>query len=380
MAAWLPQLLLAALVLLMAWPVVLYPLFLKLFPPARPTQPPFGGDPGGLPDVALIICALNEAGVMEQKIGNALELAYPAGRLHVVVVNDGSTDATGAIADRFAPRIEVIHRAERRGKVSNLNDVIAARTEPIVALSDANVLYHRDALLHLVSCFTDTAVGAASGRVELVETTDALKGGEGSYYSLEWFLQDAASRLHSMCGADGAMYALRRELFTPCPADTIIEDFVLPMAIVRRGYRVVFTPHARAFECGVQSLREEYRRKVRIAAGAAQCLLRGNGIPWGGPAAMWFIWTSHKLLRWLSPAVALGAVVIAATKPTLLLPILVLGGTGLLVCTALLRLAGLRGKFFDVPFYYLFNQVAVLHGLLRGLTGTQAVMWKKESR
>src|SRR5262249_6483013 len=157
----------------------------------------------------------------------------------------------------------------------------------------------------LIGRLEDPTVGCVSGKVILTETTDDLKQSEGNYYSMEWSLQERASQWYSMVGADGAMHAVRRVLFRPSPNDTLIEDRVMRVGGVGQGYRLVFEPKAVAWESGVTSIQEEFRRKTRIAAGAAQGLLRGNALPIGAPARFWFIFLSHKLLRWLSPFIGL---------------------------------------------------------------------------
>jgi len=366
--------------LLFAYPFVLYPLLLGWLAPRRKDEEP---DLQALtyPTVAFVICALNEEKIIRQKIENALAMEYPEGKLRIVLVSDGSADATAAIAREYAgPRLELVDRPQRRGKVANLNDVVMRLTEEVVAFSDANVIYEPDALLKLIARLQDSTVGCVSGKVILTGTTEDLRQSEASYYSLEWTLQERASRWYSMVGADGAMYALRRKLFRPCPNDTVIEDLVIPVTIARQGYRIVFEPKAVAWERGVTSIPEEYRRKTRIAAGAAQGLLRGNALPLGAPARFWFIFVSHKLLRWLSPLTGLLVLGLALAAPRYIQEI-VLGGFAALSLLALIRWAtGWSIVFLDAPFYFLFGQVAMLWGLIKGAAGKQSVMWAKLDR
>lgn len=370
-------LLLLALIALFIHPFVLYPLALRLVPARKRRQPA----PIEKPTVALVICALNEEKVIRQKLENSVALDYPADRLTICLVNDGSTDRTSAIAHEFDDRVAVIDRDKRRGKVANLNEVVAGLTQEIVVLSDANVIYKPDSIAKLVARFADPSVGCVSGKVVIGDTTEALRGGEENFYSLEWFLQEKASDIYSMCGCDGAMHAFRRRLFTACPTDTIIEDFVQSMQIVAKGYRTVYEPAAVAWERGPETLGEEYRRKVRIAAGAAQSLIRGNGVPANCPPDFWFVWASHKLLRWLSPVVGLAILLVAALTPGLFLSQLVLAGVAALVLLAGARWAtGWSHPLLNAPFYFLFGQVAVLVGLWRGVRGTQSVMWAKANR
>jgi poly-beta-1,6-N-acetyl-D-glucosamine synthase len=371
-----------AAVALFVYPFAVYPVILpviaarvrrKRSEPAPPSAE--------LPRLAMVICALNEQKVLGRKLENCLELDYPRERLRVIVVSDGSTDRTAPIAHAFESRgIEVIEQPRRRGKITNLNEVIPALDEDIVVLSDANVIYHRAALRKLAARFQDPTVGCVSGRVVLTNSTPSLDAPTTDYYSLEWRLQDHASALYSMPGADGAMYAFRRRLFTPCPNDTVIEDFVIPMSIVRQGRRVVFEGEALGWEEGVTSLEEEFRRRTRIAAGAAQGLRRGNAWPWGAPLRFWFVFVSHKLLRWLSPLVGIAVVAMSCWTGA---PFGRLVAFGFLAMTALalVRLVTRRtSRLLDAPFFFLFSQFAVAVGLVKGLVGAQPVLWAKANR
>lgn len=369
---------LALVALLFIYPFVLYPLLARLIPSRREIR-----DPDFTPSLAFVICALNEERVLRQKLENTFALDYPRDRLTVYLINDGSTDSTATIAQAFLPQgLVLINRPHRRGKVANLSDLIPSLPHDFVALSDANVIYDRSALRHLMARFADPQVGCVSGKVVLVETTAVLHQSEGQYYSIEWTLQQKAADLYSMCGADGAMYAFRRHLFQPLPPDTIIEDFVAPMLIVRQGYRAVFEPAALAFEQGPQSLLEEYRRKRRIAAGAAQSLLRGNGIPARhSPLRFWFIWISHKLLRWLSPVLGLLMLLLAILALPALLALLILAAAAAITLLAALRwISHRQHPLLNAPFYFLFAQIAMAAGLWRGFRGRQSVLWEKANR
>jgi len=384
------------LIALFVYPFVIYPVVLALWASkARRAGLPegHGGMPQeampqeatpqeAMPSVALVICALNEERIIRQKIENSLCLRYPPDQLKIVVISDGSTDRTVQIARRFRPAgVEVVVEPVRRGKIANLNRVIPARSEDIIVLSDANVLYHPDAVMRLVERFRDPSVGCVSGKVVLRETTPDLNGPTGQYYSLEWTLQEQSSTIYSMTGADGAMYALRRELFRPCPNDTLIEDFVIPMQVIRQGKRVVLEPAAIGWEKGVQSLREEFRRKVRIAAGAAQALVRGSAWPLHAPARFWFIFLSHKLLRWLSPLT--GMLVLAAAASSFQEPVsrMAMASIALITALAMLRwVTGWTQTVFSAPFYFLFGQAAMAVGLWKGVAGRQTVLWAKADR
>ena len=367
-------------VVIFAYPFVIYPAILLVLARGRRPEPiePVT-DP---PSVALVICALNEQKVIRQKVENSLALRYPNEKLRLVFISDGSTDDTADIIREYETAgVQLIEQRVRRGKIANLNETLAARQEEILILSDANVIYHPDALLHLAARFRDPSVGCVSGKVILTDTTQALGEPTETYYSLEWFLQEQSSAIYSMVGTDGAMYALRRELFRPCPNDTIIEDFVIAMEVIRLGRRVVFEPRALGWEQGPASLGEEFRRKVRIAAGSAQALFRGSAWPWHAPWRYWFIFVSHKLLRWLSPVI--GATVLAVAVLTVRQPISQVVLAGFLAMSGLALLHWITRwniTVLSAPFYFIFGQVAMALGLAKGVAGRQTVLWAKANR
>ncbi len=370
------------LLVLLTYPFIIYPALLAVLArycpyPRKATEP--GDEP---PTVAMAVCALNEQEVIRDKIENCLALTYRKDKLSLVFVSDGSEDKTAEIIRPYVSEgIELVERETRIGKPANLNRVLQDRTEDIFVLSDANVLYEPDALDRLVERFADPSVGAVSGRVFLTDTTQRLDQAEKHYYSLEWKLQSRAAEFYSMAGADGAMYAVRREMFRACPDDTLIDDFVIAVGVVRSGKRVVFEPAAIGWEKGPSSLKEEFRRKVRIAAGAAQSVLRGNGLPFGSTARMWFVFLSHKLLRWLSPFLLALTILVAALTWWCPLSITTLMAVVLLLAAAALKLVfGLSHPLINAAFYFVFAQVSTGLGLVKGIAGTQSVLWEKANR
>jgi cellulose synthase/poly-beta-1,6-N-acetylglucosamine synthase-like glycosyltransferase len=370
-------------VLVFVYPYLIYPGLLYLLGKRMAVKEVVPAAPAEDPTVAMVICALNEEKVIGLKMENCLAFEYPRDRFRVIVVSDGSTDRTAAIVRQYAASgIELIEQRNRRGKVVNLNEVVPGLREEIVIFSDANVIYRLDAVRKLVGRFEDPTVGCVSGKVVLTDSAPALNTPTGSYYSLEWRMQETSSSIYSMVGADGAMYALRRELFQPCPNDTIIEDFIIPMAVIRQGKRVVHEPEAVGWEKGPASRKEEFRRKVRIAAGSAQGLMRGNAWPpANAPLRFWFIFVSHKLLRWLSPVVGLAALLLALLAIEQTGSRLVLAGFGAVSGLALIQLlTGWGNPVVSAPFYFLFAQAALGWGLLKGIMGQQSVLWAKENR
>jgi cellulose synthase/poly-beta-1,6-N-acetylglucosamine synthase-like glycosyltransferase len=332
------------------------------------------------PTVCLFIAANDEAGVIEAKLRNALALDYPPERLDIVVASDGSIDGTNAIVRRFVPRVRLLEYAPRRGKVAVIKDGLAAVASEIVVFSDANTFLEPGAVRALVQNFADEAVGAVSGDVTLVGERAALAGSEDLYYRYERWIQWAESEIGSMIGADGALYGIRRALFVPPAGDIILDDLVIPMAVIRQGHRVVFESGARAREQGSESAWEEFSRKSRVTAGAVQFLKRADSaVPISTPQVVVSL-LSHKALRWLSPAFAacafLASIALADASRGYALAAIGQGAlclAGLAGCVPSLR----RPTPIAMAHYFCLVQAAAAVGLWRGLVGRQSVLWER---
>jgi cellulose synthase/poly-beta-1,6-N-acetylglucosamine synthase-like glycosyltransferase len=245
----------------------------------------------------------NEAAALERKLKNLLSLDYPVGSSEIVVVSDGSNDATNTILDYFAAdgRIRILVNPASRGKAACLNDAVAAARGEIVLFTDARQQVESGALRLLVDAFADPEVGCASGELML---GDPVAGehirGMGLYWRVEKSVRQMESASASVVGATGAIYAVRKSLIVPVPASTILDDVYIPMHVVRQGFRVVFIPEARAWDVADQGHEREFSRKVRTLSGNYQLLQLA---PWllssRNPIRFEFI--SHKLLRLLAP-------------------------------------------------------------------------------
>jgi cellulose synthase/poly-beta-1,6-N-acetylglucosamine synthase-like glycosyltransferase len=336
------------------------------------------------PRVALLIAANNEADVIVEKLENSLSLDYPANRLSVLVASDGSTDGTNELVASYAARgVTLLDYPERRGKISAINDGMRALDAEIVVLSDANTFLRHDALRKLVRNFADQEVGAVSGDVVLTGERASLAGSEDLYYRYERALQRLESSLGSLIGVDGALYAVRRELFVPPPADTILDDMAIPMAVLRSGRRVVFDADALAEEGGSSSSTEEFSRKSRVVAGAVQFLLRSDSSLPSDKLQPLFSLVSHKALRWLSPAFAAlafaASATLAATSPFFAVVFaaeFAIVSVGIVGCVPQLR----RFSPVAVAHYICLVQAAAAVGFLKGLAGRQAVAWRRFAR
>jgi len=265
-------------------------------------QPPQSCPDIDLPRLSLLIAAYNEESVIEDRILNALELDYPPEKLEIVVASDGSSDRTNAIVSRYLKRgVRLFDYSPRQGKASVLNRAFTQLSGDIVILSDANTNTEPDAARHLVRWFQDPKVGVVCGRLLLIDPKTG-RNVDGLYWKYETFLKKCEGRLGALLGVNGALYAIRRELYCPVPEGTIVDDLVIPLSCqIRTGNALVFDSKAVALEETAPDVSSEFRRRSRLGAGGFQSL----GLLWPllNPRRGWIAFTflSHKVLRWVCP-------------------------------------------------------------------------------
>ena len=335
-----------------------------------------------LPTLSFLIPAYNEERVIRQKIENTLDLDYPRDKLRIVVVSDGSTDQTNAMLKSYGEEeISFIPIHKRRGKVNVLNQVIPQLTGDLVVLSDASGMLAPNALKNLVKCFRNPQVGCVSGVYRFDTDDETLRSTtEKIYWRYETFLKKHESKAHSAIGAHGALYGFRRELFRPLHSRAINDDFILPMEIIRQGFRVLYEPSAIVVENETTSLQGEFQRRIRINVGNFQQLFMLKGLlsPKRGLAALEFF--SHKCLRALSPFLVLFLLISTYFAPgeiyTLMLKLQVLfyliGAIGYVQ-----EYFGLRNRLLYLPFYFLMANLSGIFGFFRFVMGKQSILWKR---
>jgi cellulose synthase/poly-beta-1,6-N-acetylglucosamine synthase-like glycosyltransferase len=261
------------------------------------------------PHVSIIICAYNEEIHIKSTIENKLELAYPKDKVEIIVVSDASTDSTDAIVKSFGQkRVKLIRQEPRSGKTAAINSAAAAAAGEILIFSDANSLYDPDALKQLVQNFSDAGIGYVTGKMMYINADRSLVGdGCTLYMKYENFLRSVENQTGSIVGVDGGLDAIRRELFRPmCPDQ--LPDFVLPLEVIERGYRVVYELGAVVREPALTEFEDEYRMRVRVALRSFWAMkekrrLLGFKLNKFYAFQLW----SHKVLRYLCFLFLLGA-------------------------------------------------------------------------
>ena len=361
------------------YPVLLL-LMAKLFP-QRHRQ-----DERCEPTVTLIISAHNEEKVIREKLTNSLQLDYPPDKLSVVVVSDGSTDGTDDIVRTFADRgVCLVRPAQRRGKTAGLNVALAGVTSEITVFSDANAIYDRSAIRRLVRHFADEKVGYAVGyaHYENAAQSDAGKS-ENTYWDMEVKMKEWESAFSSVVGGDGAIYAIRTNLYEPMQ-ETDINDFVNPLQIVAKGYRGIFDREARCSEHPAAHFSKEFSRKVRIANRSFNGLLR---VPQAcNPLRVGrFAWLliSHKLLRWFSPfflclhfAASLGTGAHGPVSLPALAAVLLYGAIAALALLGWWQdKRGPSVALFYIPYYFMLMNTASAIGIIMRLKGKVISVWE----
>jgi cellulose synthase/poly-beta-1,6-N-acetylglucosamine synthase-like glycosyltransferase len=338
------------------------------------------------PRVTLVIAAFDEEECIRAKIQNSLALDYPADRLEILVGCDGCTDRTATIArEAGGSRVRVLELAPRSGKASVLARLVPAGTGDVVVLTDANVMLEPGAVGALARRFQDPSVGAVVGRLRLLNPTNG-EFEEGIYWKYETLLKYLEGKRGCVLGANGGLYAIRRILFGPLPPDTITDDFVIPLRIAVRGWRVPFEPMAVAYEETTEDAGKEFGRRARIGAGNWQAIARVPDVLDPRTRFVFFAFVSHKLLRWATPLllpVALFATAALAVTPGAwgyrLLLVAQLGFYGLALAGRQ-GVVGPLGRVASIAHYFVAMNVALAVGFWRFVRGTQGPTWRRTER
>ncbi|MCJ7632297.1 glycosyltransferase family 2 protein [Candidatus Bathyarchaeota archaeon] len=343
-----------------------------------------GDDPKFLPKVSLIVSAYNEGSVIEKKIHNSLALNYPRELLEIVVVSDGSNDETNGIVSRYSHQGIILRHYEGRiGKTACLNKTIPLTKGDILIFSDANSMYEPNAVKELARHFSSGETGFVTGWTRYVsEKGEKIADAIGIHSRIEILIKKLESRVSSCVSADGAIFSIRKKLYEPLK-DFDINDFVIPLNIIRKGYRGTFEQKACCIEGFRGSFDEEFDRQVRITNRTLRALF--NHVDMMNPfkfGLFSFSLISHKLFKFLVPV---SAVTLLVANITLIthgsIYTFMFAGQLAFYLLAGLKHSNLRdGKLISLSYAFIIVNVAILLGWIKYFRGEQYITWSQTRR
>lgn len=357
-----------------------YPLLLWAYSRVKRTEPCKGPVQ---PFVSVVIAAFNEERRIEERLSNIISQDYPAEKIEIIVVSDGSNDSTCAKARLYADRnVKLLELEVRQGKASAITHGVALAKGEIIVFADARQRFEPDAISQLAANFSDPRIGCVSG--ELVFYNDdkcRSKTEMGAYWKYEKWIRKNESLSGSVAGATGAIYAIRRKLFSALPAGTILDDVLIPLTIIKQGYRCIFDGAAVAYDSVSDNTAQEYRRKVRTLAGNWQLLSLRPELLMPARNPCWWRFLSHKVARLIVPfallallcsgAALTGKLYQAATAMQLLLYGMAFAG--------MIVPASRKLRLVNLCYFFMAMNTAALAGFWLWLTRRSGTAWKMES-
>ncbi len=342
-----------------------YPVLLALLARAYGAHPQ---DPGtqvvGGMEAAVVLVARNEEARIKARLENLLA-TDAAGLREVIVVCDGCTDGTAAVAEAFPDeRVRVLRVEPGRGKPAGVNAGVAAARSEVVVLCDARQRFLPDTIPRLLAWFAEPSTGAVSGSLEIEPSAGGTGQGVDAYWRLEKLIRRLESDLDSSVGCTGAVYAVRRTAFEPVANDTLLDDVVIPMQLAARGLRVRFCPQALAYDPQTLEGPAEHRRKVRTLGGNFQMLFRHPAwlLPWGH--RLWWKLIAHKYLRLAGPLMLMVLLITSWLLRGHLFYLLAFTSQACLYAGAAVawRMPGLKLRLLSMAAGFLFLQVCIVRG------------------
>lgn len=339
---------------------------------------------GITPSVTIVIAAYNEAKVIRENIANKLSLNYPRENLELIVVSDASVDGTDGIVNEFAGQgVKLIRQTKRNGKTAAINRAVSCARGEIICFADANSIWDKNALLYLVRNFADDKVGYVTGKMVYTTSSGNMVGdGCSAYMRYENWLRALETRAGSIVGVDGGIDAVRKRLYEPMKPE-FIPDFILPLKVVEKGYRVVYEPDALLREESLDNSKDEFKMRKRVTLRALHALMHMKRLL--NPLAYSFFsyqLFTHKLLRyfiWLFMATALVANLILIGQGTIY-QVFALAQAIFYMFAALGAITENRGikpnKFIFIPYYFFILNLSCAIAFFKFLKRDNAVIWE----
>jgi len=343
------------------------------------------------PNVSLVIAAYNEEKVIEEKIKNSLNIDYPKNKFEIIIFSDSSTDSTDKIIKKYKNnRVKLLRIEGRRGKTFCQNEAVKLAQGEIIIFSDANSFYEPEAIKKIIGNFSNKDVGCVVGELKYGKSFNnhdkKIVIGENIYWKYDQILKRLESKVSSLVAANGAIYALRKNIYEPLDS-TMTSDLIEPLKLIKKGYKTLYMPEAIAWESTAENPQEEFRRRVRIVTRCTYSFLKDKSLhnllnPFRYGIFAVQLW-SHRILRWFS-----GIFLILI----FLLNILLLNNgyifNILMIIQLFFYLIALWGfineKLFNkqspkipcVVYYFCLSCIAMMYGVVSALVGKKMITWE----
>ncbi len=369
---------------------IFYPLLLKLFSNGKKQNEICFNNSDELPVVSVLLAVHNEEQVIERKIKTTLEAAYPKNKIELLIGDDSSTDATKEIIEglaNFFPQISFQQFNSRTGKAGIINSLSEKAKGEVLLLTDANVFFTEETIFQLVKHFKNHSIALVAGNIQPHELKhDGISKQESFYQSSENIIKFREGILWgAMMGAFGGCYAVRKNFFTPTPSKFIVDDFFITMAAIEKGGYAINELNAVCFEDISNVMKEEFRRKSRIATGNFQIISRFFNLLSPAHGGIAFAFLSHKVLRWLGPFFLLASYLISFAlmfHSSLYKLLFSLQTILLLIPLFDWALRKLNIHIFvlrSISHFYVMN-LALLNGFFKFLNGVKNNVWQPTKR
>jgi poly-beta-1,6-N-acetyl-D-glucosamine synthase len=344
-----------------------------------------------LPNISIVISAFNEEKVIQNRVENISNQNYDFNKLELIIGSDCSTDKTNELLLALKKKyswLKVILFNERRGKATVINDLVNHSNGSILLFSDANTEFEKNAVYNLVSEFSDPNIGGVSGKLELVEPVQNFEKSsqEIMYWDFEVLIKKLEGKIGILIGANGGIFAIRKDLFKSIPIDkAVTDDLFITLAVLKQQYKFNYTFNAKAKEDTAKDLTTEFNRKVRFASTNFETLSYFKELLHSKNLLLSFALWSHKVFRWITPflliiifvlntvLVSTGSIYKYTFYFQIIIYIMALSGF-------LASLFKLRVPVITTIFYFIYSNLAIIIGFYRYITGSHSGIWNPTSR
>ena len=372
-------------IFLICYTYLFYPLILKFYQDLGRRDVKAEKFDSYLPYVTMVVTAYNEEKIIEEKLKNILDLDYPKDKMNVIIASDGSNDHTNEIVKRYESKSLKLIEYPRMGKVNVLNKTVTLVSGEIIVFSDANTMYNSQAIRKLVVHFQDVEVGCVCGKLKLINSKSVQSGeGEEFYWRYETWIKEKESRFGCVTGANGAIYAIRRNLFEKMPSNVINDDFHISMKIMQGGYKVIYESDAIGVENVASDFKGEFLRHVRDGAGHYREIVHLTGFLNPMKGARFFTYVSHRFIRWMVPFLLplsfVSNVLLSGTSFYRILFLLQIFLYLSAIMGFFLQKYNVRLKIFNISLSFFSTNLALMIGFWRNVVGVQSVTWNRTER